>query len=69
MNVITRNAIWESICGKVDAVSDTRTTHELKKGWQDFMRKKSINWHALYCVIESGESTQVEINEGKETLY
>lgn len=39
MNVITRNAIWESIRGKVDAVSDTRTTHELKKGWQDLMRK------------------------------
>lgn len=44
MNVITRNAMWECICGKVDAVSDTRTTHELEKGWQDLMRKK-LNWH------------------------
>lgn len=44
MNVITGNAIWENICGEVDAVSDTRTAHELEKGWQDLMRKK-INWH------------------------
>lgn len=32
--------MWESICGKVDAISNTGTTHELDKGWQDLMRKK-----------------------------
>ena len=36
INISRRNAIWEDICNKVNAVSKTRrTADELKSRWQD----------------------------------
>ncbi|XP_077422176.1 uncharacterized protein LOC144052175 [Vanacampus margaritifer] len=40
LNINRRNAIWENICKKVNAVSKTRRTlDEVKKRWQDIRRR------------------------------
>uniref|UniRef100_A0A3Q2YZZ1 Myb-related transcription factor, partner of profilin-like n=1 Tax=Hippocampus comes TaxID=109280 RepID=A0A3Q2YZZ1_HIPCM len=40
LNISRRNAIWETICKKVNAVSKTRRTlDEVKKRWQDIRRR------------------------------
>ncbi|XP_028315361.1 myb-related transcription factor, partner of profilin-like isoform X2 [Gouania willdenowi] len=40
LNITKRNAIWEAICEKVNAVGKTkRTTHEVKRRWQDMRRR------------------------------
>ncbi|KAM4731564.1 uncharacterized protein FYW61_009550 [Anableps anableps] len=40
LSVARRNAIWEAICEKVNAVSRTkRSPEEVKRRWQDFRRR------------------------------
>ena len=40
INISRRNAIWEDICDKVNAVSKTRrVADEIKRGWQDVRRR------------------------------